>query len=188
MRKIQMASFFDTGCLAKKVTWCTPIFKLASNLVPQEGSDRTYLNQSRSVDGWSNVINASSLPGGNSAITSFGHSNRGLPYPWDNDGHFNSDQAQAWDDWVQLGFNSKETNYEKNQYRWFYWDASINSLTHSPCFGPSQVPSLRQVSSYSPWSWYPRGHLRKHFVPTRLVVAFESLCQGLDAVMCEHIK
>lgn len=81
MRNTQLACFFDTGCLAKNVISCTPGVRLASSLVPQEGFDRTYRNQSRSVDGWSNVTKASSLPGGSSAITSFGHSKRGLLYP-----------------------------------------------------------------------------------------------------------
>lgn len=81
MRNTQLACFFDTGCLAKNVISCTPGVRFASSLVPQEGFDLTYRNQSRSVDGWSNVTNASSRPGGSSAITSFGHSKRGLLYP-----------------------------------------------------------------------------------------------------------
>lgn len=81
MRNTQLVCFFDTGCLAKNwISW-TPGVRFASNLVPQDGFDRTYRNQSRSVDGWSNVTKASSCPGGNSAITSLGHSKRGLLYP-----------------------------------------------------------------------------------------------------------
>lgn len=51
MRNTQLACFFDTGCLAKNVISCTPGVRLASSLVPQEGFDRTYRNQSRSVEG-----------------------------------------------------------------------------------------------------------------------------------------
>lgn len=81
IRNTQLACFFDTGCRAEKVISCTPGFRLASSRVPQVGFDRTYRNQSRSVAGWSKVTNASSPPGGNSAMTSFGHSKRGLLYP-----------------------------------------------------------------------------------------------------------
>lgn len=80
MRKEQLDCFFDTGCLAKKVTMCNPVWRFASRRVPQDGLDFTLRNQSTSVDGWSNFTNASFWPGANSAITSFGHSSRGFRY------------------------------------------------------------------------------------------------------------
>lgn len=51
MRNAQLACFFDTGCRAKNVISCTPGLRLASRRVPQDGLDRTYRNQSRSVAG-----------------------------------------------------------------------------------------------------------------------------------------
>lgn len=80
IRRTQLACFLETGCLAKKVMRWSPGLRLASSLVPQDGFDLTYRNQSRSVEGWSKLTKASSRSGGTSATTSFGHSSLGLLY------------------------------------------------------------------------------------------------------------